>query len=168
LGARAFTLYYTTTWKALIKRTDTVGEPLSILEGRYFCTRFSRLALFREAVNGVKFPGSSGLANSIRTLNETRPDTMPAVERPTSAAVSDCRLTNQHLISAVWVSIWTPRGKLRSHAIISNCLSGKELYEGYQMPVMTEYVRIIGRQLPNSIFFALVRFKWGPVATPLP
>jgi hypothetical protein len=57
--------------KALTKRTDTVGEPLSILEGRHFCTRFSRLALFREGVNEVKFPGSSGLANSIPWFLET-------------------------------------------------------------------------------------------------
>src|SRR5262245_33898241 len=27
LGARTFILYHTTTWTALIKRTDTVGEP---------------------------------------------------------------------------------------------------------------------------------------------
>lgn len=42
------------------KRPDTVGEPLSMLEGRHFCTRFSRLAMFKEAVNGVKFPALRG------------------------------------------------------------------------------------------------------------
>jgi hypothetical protein len=42
------------------KPPDTVGEPISILEGRHFCTRFSKLAMFKEAVIGVKVPALRG------------------------------------------------------------------------------------------------------------